>query len=59
MYKYRNGCPSVKGVPQGGHIRHEKLMKGGGPIGEFLYEVGGMKIGSQMGKLMMDEMVGS
>ena len=34
-------------------------MKGGGPIGEFLYEVGEMEIGSQMGKLMMDEMVGS
>jgi hypothetical protein len=26
-------------------------MKGGGPIGEFLYEVGEMKIGSYMGKL--------
>jgi hypothetical protein len=36
-----------------------KLMKGGGPIGEFLYEVGEMKIGSQMGKLMVDEMEGS
>jgi hypothetical protein len=35
------------------------MMKGGGPIGEFLYEVGEMKIGSQMGKLMVDEMVGS
>jgi hypothetical protein len=34
-------------------------MKGGGPISEFLYEVGEMKIGSQMGKLMVDEMVGS
>jgi hypothetical protein len=34
-------------------------MKGGGPIGEFLYEVGEMKRGSQMGKLMVDEMVGS
>jgi hypothetical protein len=34
-------------------------MKGGGPIGEFLYEVGEMKIGSQMGKLMVDEMEGS
>jgi len=34
-------------------------MKGGGPIGEFMYELGEMKIGSQMGKLMVDEMVGS
>jgi hypothetical protein len=34
-------------------------MKGGGPIGEFLYEVDVMKIGSQMGKLRVDEMVGS
>jgi hypothetical protein len=34
-------------------------MKGGGPFGEFLYEVGGLKIGSQMGKLMVDEMEGS
>jgi hypothetical protein len=33
-----------------------KMMKGGGPIGEFLYEVGEMKRGSQMGKLMVDEM---
>jgi hypothetical protein len=34
-------------------------MKGGGPIGEFLYEVGDMKRGVQMGKLMVDEMEGS
>jgi hypothetical protein len=33
--------------------------EGWGPIGEFLYEVGEMKIGSHMGKLMVDEMVGS
>jgi hypothetical protein len=46
-------------VPQGGQNFLGKLMKGGGPIGEFLYEVGEMKIGSQMGKLMMDEMEGS
>jgi hypothetical protein len=59
MYKYRNGCPSVKCVPHGGQNCHRKLMKGGGPIGEFLYEVGGTEIGSQMGKLMVDEMVGS
>ena len=59
MYKYRNGCPSVKCVPQGGKNLLGKLMTGGGPIGEFLYEVGEMEIGSQMGKLMVDEMVGS
>ena len=29
-------------------------MKGGGPIGEFLYEVGEMKISSQMGKLIVE-----
>ena len=46
-------------MPQGGKKFLRKLMKGGGPIGEFLYEVGEMKIGSQMGKLMMDEMAGS
>jgi hypothetical protein len=40
MYKYRNGCPSVTCVPQGGKNCYRKLMKGGGPIGEFLYEVG-------------------
>jgi hypothetical protein len=34
-------------------------MKGGGPIGEFLYEVGEMKAGSQMGKLIVEEMEGS
>jgi hypothetical protein len=46
-------------VPQGGQNFLGKLMMGGGPIGEFLYEVGEMKIGSQMGKLMVDEMEGS
>jgi hypothetical protein len=46
-------------VPQGGKKFLGKLMKGGGLIGEFLYEVGEMKIGSQMGKLMVDGMVGS
>jgi hypothetical protein len=59
MYKYRNGCPSVKCVPQGGQNCLGKLMKGGGPIGEFLYEVGEMRVGSQMGKLIVDEMEGS
>jgi hypothetical protein len=34
-------------------------MKGGVPIGEFLYEVGEMKIGSQMGKLMVGDVEGS
>jgi hypothetical protein len=46
-------------VPQVGQRFLEQLMKGGGLIGEFLYEVGEMKRGSQMGKLMVDEMVGS
>jgi hypothetical protein len=59
MYKYINGCPSVKCVPQIGKNCYEKLMKGRGPIGKFLYEVGEMKIGLHMGKLMVDEMVGS
>ena len=59
MYKYRNGCPNVKCVPQGGHNCLGKLMKVGGPIGEFLYEVGEMKVGSQMSKLIVDEMEGS
>ena len=55
MYKYRNGFPSVKCVPPGGKNFLGKLMKGGGPIGEFLYEVGEMKVGSQMDKLIVDE----
>ena len=59
MYKYRNRCPSVVWVAQGGNKMFGILTKGGGPIGEFLYEVGEMKIGSQMGKLMVDEMKGS
>ena len=59
MYKYRNGCPSVKWVTHVGHNFLGKLMKGRGPIGEFLYEVGEMKVGSQMGKLIVDEMEGS
>jgi hypothetical protein len=59
MYKYRNGFPSVIWVAHIGHNDLGKLMKGGGPIGEFLYEVGEMKIGSQMGKLRVDEMKGS
>jgi hypothetical protein len=46
-------------VPQGGQNFLRKPMKGGGPIGEFLYEVGEMKVGSQMGKLIVDEMKGS
>jgi hypothetical protein len=59
MYKYRNGCPSVIWVAHVGQNLLGKLMKGGGPIGEFLYEVGEMKVGSQMGKLIVDEMEGS
>jgi hypothetical protein len=58
MYKYRNGCPSVRWVAHGGHNVRGRLMKGGGPIGEFLYEVGEMKVGSQMGKLIVDEVEG-
>ena len=59
MYKYRNGCPSVIWVAHVQHKLVEKLMKGGGPIGEFLYEVGEMKGDLQMGKLIVDEMEGS
>jgi hypothetical protein len=59
MYKYRNGCPSVIWVAHVGHSWLGKLMKGGGPIGEFLYEVGEMKVGSQMGKFIVEEMEGS
>jgi hypothetical protein len=46
-------------MPQGRQNFGEILMKGGGPIGEFLYEVGEMERGSQVGKLMVDEMEGS
>jgi hypothetical protein len=59
MYKYRNGCPSVIWVAQVGHNVLGRLMKGGGPIGKFLYEVGEMRVGSQMDKLIVDEMEGS
>jgi hypothetical protein len=46
-------------APGEGRMFLGKLMKGGGPIGEFLYEVGEMRVGSQMGKLIVDEMEGS
>jgi hypothetical protein len=59
MYKYRNWCPSVIWVAHVGNNVFGRLTKGGGPIGEFLYEVGEMKVGSQMGKLIVDEMKGS
>jgi hypothetical protein len=36
-----------------------RMMKGGGPIGEFFYEVGEVKVGSHMGKLSVEEMKGS
>ena len=49
----------MKCVPQGRQNCLEKMMKGGGPIGEFLYEVGEMKVGSQMDKLSVEEMKGS
>jgi hypothetical protein len=59
MYKIQKRVPHCE---MNAPVRAEmsgKLMKGGGPIGEFLYEVGEMKRGSQMGKLMVDEMEGS
>jgi hypothetical protein len=56
MYKDRSGCPNVIWVAHVGHYFLEKLMKGGGPVGEFLYEVGEMKGDLQMGKLIVDEM---
>jgi hypothetical protein len=56
MYKYKTGCPNVIWVTHVGHNFLGKLMKGGGPIGEFLYEVGEMKGDLQMGKLIVDEM---
>ena len=59
MYKYINECPSVIWVAHGEKNFLGKLRKGGGPIGEFLYEVGEMEVGSQMGKLIVDEMEGS
>jgi hypothetical protein len=59
MYKYRNEYPSVIWVAHVGHNVLGRLMKGGDPIGESLYEVGEMKVGSQMGKLIADEMEGS
>jgi hypothetical protein len=42
-----------------GIILLKNMMKGGGPMGEFLYEVGEMKGDLQMGKLIVDEMEGS
>jgi hypothetical protein len=59
MYKYRNGCPNVIWVACVGHDFLEELMKGGGPIGDFLYEVVEMKVDLQIGKLIVDEMEGS
>jgi hypothetical protein len=56
MYKYRNGCPNVIWVAHVGQNLFGKLMKGGAPIGEFLYEVGGMKGDLLRGKLIVDEM---
>jgi hypothetical protein len=59
MYKIQKRVPQCKMNAPGEAEYLGKLMKGGGPIGEFLYEVGEMKIGSQRGKLMVDEMEGS
>jgi hypothetical protein len=53
VYKYRNKCPSV------GNNFLRELMKGGGPMGGFLYEVGEMKGDLQMGKRIVNEMEGS
>jgi hypothetical protein len=43
VYKYRNGCPNVIWCAHVGHNLLEELMKGEGPMGGFLYEVGEMK----------------
>ena len=59
MYKYRNGCPSVIWVAHVGNNFLRKMMKGRGPSGEFLYEVGEMKGDLQRGKLIVDEMEGA
>jgi hypothetical protein len=59
VYKYRNRFPNVIWLARVGHNLLEELMEGGGPIGEFLYEVSEMKVGLQMGKLIVDEMEGS
>ena len=59
MYKIQKRVPQCEMNAPGEAKLLGKLMKGGGPIGEFLYEVGEMKIGSQRGKLMVDEMEGS
>jgi hypothetical protein len=56
MYKYRNECTSVIWVAHVGHNVLGKLMKGGGPIGEFLYEVDEMEGDLHMGKLIVDGM---
>ena len=59
MYKIQKRVPQC-GMNAPGKAKFlAKLMKGGGPIGEFLYEVGEMDRGSQMGKLMVNEMEGS
>ena len=59
MYKIQKRVPQCKmNAPREAEMAL-KLMKGGGPIGEFLYEVGEMERGSQMGKLMVGEMEGS
>ena len=59
VYKYRNKCPSVIWWARVGHNLIRELMKGGSPMGGFLYEVGEMKGGLQMGKQIVDEMEGS
>jgi hypothetical protein len=59
VYKYRNGCPRVIWWARVGNNFLRELMKGGGPMGGFLYEVGEMKGDLQMGRRIVDEMEGS
>ena len=53
------GAPMWNECPREGINFWENWWRVGGPIGEFLYEVGEMKGDLQMGKLIVDEMEGS
>jgi hypothetical protein len=59
VYKYRNECPSVIWWARVRHNSLGELMKGGGPMGGFLDEVGEMKGDLQMGRQIVDKMEGS
>jgi hypothetical protein len=59
VYKYKNGFPSVIWWAHVGNNLLGELMKGGGPMDGFLYEVGEMKRDLQMGRWIVDEMEGS